>query len=147
MGNDNNNNTCDSRKRNSLICSVTLLFLLLSTRFVEVPAFSPTTQRFQRSITRSTIHTLTLEDRRNIQLFESNKDDENNEININKPILPFEKDSSDGSTNDSTSTGGSTTANGTTAAIDYSKIKPQVVPQRWVQLAYLSLLALLSDWV
>ena len=31
--------------------------------------------------------------------------------------------------------------------IDYSKITPQVVPQRWVQLAYLSLLALLSDWV
>jgi hypothetical protein len=31
--------------------------------------------------------------------------------------------------------------------IDYTKIKPQAVPQRWVQLAYLSLLALLSDWV
>ncbi len=31
--------------------------------------------------------------------------------------------------------------------IDYSKVKPKVVPQRWVQLAYLSLLALLSDWV
>lgn len=31
--------------------------------------------------------------------------------------------------------------------MDYSQIKPQVVPQRWVQLAYLSLLALLSDWV
>mmetsp|Transcript_53072 Transcript_53072/g.128797 ORF Transcript_53072/g.128797 Transcript_53072/m.128797 type:complete len:638 (+) Transcript_53072:3-1916(+) len=31
--------------------------------------------------------------------------------------------------------------------IDYTKVKPQVVPQRWVQLAYLSLLALLSDWV
>lgn len=37
----------------------------------------------------------------------------------------------------------------TTAAglVDYSQMKPQVVPQRWVQLAYLSLLALLSDWV
>jgi hypothetical protein len=32
-------------------------------------------------------------------------------------------------------------------AIDYSQIEPQVYPQRWVQLAYLSLLALLSDWV
>jgi hypothetical protein len=31
--------------------------------------------------------------------------------------------------------------------IDYSQIEPQVYPQRWVQLAYLSLLALLSDWV
>lgn len=32
-------------------------------------------------------------------------------------------------------------------AIAYSQIKPKVSPQRWVQLAYLSLLALLSDWV
>lgn len=31
--------------------------------------------------------------------------------------------------------------------IDYTKVKPQVYKQRWVQLAYLSLLALLSDWV
>ena len=31
--------------------------------------------------------------------------------------------------------------------IDYLKMKPAVSPQRWVQLAYLSLLALLSDWV
>eukprot|EP00526_Cylindrotheca_closterium_P018958 CAMPEP_0113638334 /NCGR_PEP_ID=MMETSP0017_2-20120614/20075_1 /TAXON_ID=2856 /ORGANISM="Cylindrotheca closterium" /LENGTH=543 /DNA_ID=CAMNT_0000549423 /DNA_START=88 /DNA_END=1719 /DNA_ORIENTATION=- /assembly_acc=CAM_ASM_000147 len=33
------------------------------------------------------------------------------------------------------------------ATIDYTKMKPQVYSQRWVQLAYLSLLALLSDWV
>jgi len=33
------------------------------------------------------------------------------------------------------------------ATIDYTKMKPQVYRQRWVQLAYLSLLALLSDWV
>jgi FLVCR family feline leukemia virus subgroup C receptor-related protein len=32
-------------------------------------------------------------------------------------------------------------------AIDYTNVEPQVSPQRWVQLAYLSLLALLSDWV
>jgi hypothetical protein len=31
--------------------------------------------------------------------------------------------------------------------IDWSQVKPQVYPQRWVQLTYLSLLALLSDWV
>lgn len=31
--------------------------------------------------------------------------------------------------------------------IDLTTVKPQVYPQRWVQLAYLSLLALLSDWV
>jgi FLVCR family feline leukemia virus subgroup C receptor-related protein len=33
------------------------------------------------------------------------------------------------------------------STIDYSGMKPQVVPQRWIQLGYLSLLALLSDWV
>lgn len=32
-------------------------------------------------------------------------------------------------------------------AVDYSSMKPQVSPQRWVQLGYLSMLALLSDWV
>ena len=32
-------------------------------------------------------------------------------------------------------------------AIDYTTIKPEVSPQRWIQLGYLSLLALLSDWV
>lgn len=55
----------------------------------------------------------------------------------------------DDNSNGSTSTNGHI-VNGNAearAAIDYSKIKPQVVPQRWVQLAYLSLLALLSDWV
>ena len=35
----------------------------------------------------------------------------------------------------------------TVVAIDYTNMKPQVFQQRWVQLAYLSLLALLSDWV
>jgi len=33
------------------------------------------------------------------------------------------------------------------APIDYTKVKPQVYQQRWVQLGILSLLALLSDWV
>jgi FLVCR family feline leukemia virus subgroup C receptor-related protein len=32
-------------------------------------------------------------------------------------------------------------------SIDYTTVKPQVSPQRWIQLGYLSLLALLSDWV
>ena len=31
--------------------------------------------------------------------------------------------------------------------IDYSAMEPKVYPQRWVQLGYLSLLALLSDWI
>jgi len=31
--------------------------------------------------------------------------------------------------------------------IDLTKVKPRVYPQRWVQLGYLSLLALISDWV
>lgn len=39
---------------------------------------------------------------------------------------------------------GSGDANG---AIDLTKVSPQVYPQRWTQLAYLSALALLSDWV
>lgn len=35
----------------------------------------------------------------------------------------------------------------TNGEIDYSNLKPKVYKQRWVQLAYLSLLALLSDWI
>jgi hypothetical protein len=31
--------------------------------------------------------------------------------------------------------------------VEFSGMQPQVYPQRWVQLTYLSLLALLSDWV
>ena len=31
--------------------------------------------------------------------------------------------------------------------IDFANMMPQVYPQRWIQLAYLSLLALLSDWI
>jgi Major Facilitator Superfamily len=30
---------------------------------------------------------------------------------------------------------------------DFASVKPRVYPQRWIQLAYLSLLALLSDWI
>ena len=33
------------------------------------------------------------------------------------------------------------------AVVDYSILEPEVYPQRWVQLGYLSLLALLSDWI
>jgi len=118
--------------RNTLICSIRLLLLFLV--YVQVPAFS------QRSITRSTIHIFKTENRRNIKLFKTNKDDESNGI---KSIRPTDKDVSDGRQNGSNSAVGSMTTNGITT----SKIKPQVVPQRWVQLAYLSLLALLSDWV
>jgi FLVCR family feline leukemia virus subgroup C receptor-related protein len=35
----------------------------------------------------------------------------------------------------------------TTSLVDYSNMHPQVYPQRWVQLGYLSILALLSDWI
>lgn len=39
-------------------------------------------------------------------------------------------------------------ANGATnGEVDYSKMEPKVYPQRWIQLAYLSALALLSDWI
>ncbi len=35
----------------------------------------------------------------------------------------------------------------TSAEIDFSKLKPQVYDQRWIQLGYLSVLALVSDWI
>lgn len=35
----------------------------------------------------------------------------------------------------------------TNGDIDYTKMKPQVYKQRWIQLGYLSMLALLSDWI
>lgn len=35
----------------------------------------------------------------------------------------------------------------TNGDVDYSKMKPQVYSQRWIQLGYLSMLALLSDWI
>ena len=35
----------------------------------------------------------------------------------------------------------------TNGETDYTKLKPKVYQKRWVQLAYLSLLALLSDWI
>ncbi|KAI2504937.1 major facilitator superfamily-like protein [Fragilaria crotonensis] len=39
------------------------------------------------------------------------------------------------------------TAGSTTSLVDYTNMHPQVYPQRWVQLGYLSILALLSDWI
>lgn len=38
-------------------------------------------------------------------------------------------------------------AGSTTSLVDYTNMHPQVYPQRWVQLGYLSILALLSDWI
>lgn len=73
---------------------------------------------------------------RTVQLYEKSTNDESDNINRKEP--------------NSSETGGavkSTTSEGAIVEIDYSNVKPQVVPQRWVQLAYLSLLALLSDWV
>jgi len=35
----------------------------------------------------------------------------------------------------------------TNGDVDYSKIEPKVYKQRWIQLGYLSMLALLSDWI
>mmetsp|Transcript_50760 Transcript_50760/g.57487 ORF Transcript_50760/g.57487 Transcript_50760/m.57487 type:complete len:553 (+) Transcript_50760:72-1730(+) len=148
-----NNNDCDNNSftstaygsRNTLIYSVRLLLLFLV--YVQVPAFTPTTQTFQRSTftrttqtfqrsKRSTIYIFTTENRRNIKLFKTKKDDENSFM---QPI----KDASDDNENGINSAVGNMTTNGITTF----KIKPQVVPQRWIQLAYLSLLALLSDWV
>lgn len=46
-----------------------------------------------------------------------------------------------------TRTSTSLNSDATNGEIDYKNLKPQVYKQRWVQLAYLSLLALLSDWI
>eukprot|EP00536_Pseudo-nitzschia_multiseries_P008142 jgi/Psemu1/325084/estExt_fgenesh1_pg.C_2020002 len=59
----------------------------------------------------------------------------------------FEKNEDKDGIDDTGVLGSPMTTNGVATRIDYSEVKPQVVPQRWVQLAYLSLLALLSDWV
>jgi len=72
-------------------------------------------------------------------LFAVNDDDNNNDSN-NDTI-----ETANGDVNGIMNT--DTNLETAAAIVDYSKIKPKVVPQRWVQLAYLSLLALLSDWV
>lgn len=113
----------------SLIGTVAWMVLLsgLSANFKNVSAFSPGNQCLRRSQTSPIKNGLKLKKyrsrqpmQRSVQLFERKKDTDNNGI--------------DG-------------AESSAVQIDYTKIKPQVVPQRWVQLAYLSLLALLSDWV
>jgi len=120
-----------------------ILFSGLSTNVVDVSAFSTATQCLQITKTSPIVNALKLKNRsfqtqtmsRTVQLYERNKDEENDNTNDTDP-LPS-----------GTALGTSTTSDGATVQIDYSKVKPQVVPQRWVQLAYLSLLALLSDWV
>ncbi len=113
----------------SLIGTITWMVLLsgLSANFENVSAFSTGTQCLRRSQTGPIKNALKLKEyrspqqtQRSFQLFERNKDTDSNSING---------------------------AESSTVQIDYTKIKPKVVPQRWVQLAYLSLLALLSDWV
>lgn len=129
------------------------LFSGLSTNVVDVSAFSLSTQFLQRTKTSPIVNALKLKNRsfqtqtmsRTVQLYERNKDGESDNIKGTDPAPSV----TGGVTNDSknSAVGTSTTSNGATVQIDYSKVKPQVVPQRWVQLAYLSLLALLSDWV
>lgn len=103
-----------------------LMALLTSDGFVS--AFSLRTQCLQRNIIRSTPNLLKLNDRPSFQTRTGTaRLNEKNENTDRDSIV--------------------TDTNGSVAEIDYSKIKPQVVSQRWVQLAYLSLLALLSDWV
>jgi len=123
------------------------LFSALS-MVVDVSAFSSATQCLQRTKMSPMVDGLRLKKNhafrpvsRKVQLYERNKDEESGNNNING--------SDQSATNEPTISplGTSTTSNGASVQIDYSKIKPQVVPQRWVQLAYLSLLALLSDWV
>lgn len=107
-----------------------------SKNVVDVSAFSLATQCSQDTKALSKANALNLRTNqpfriksRSFQLYERNKDDESDTSDDTDPILSG-TGKKDGS-----------------AEIDYSQVKPQVVPQRWVQLAYLSLLALLSDWV
>lgn len=109
------------------------IILGLSTRVAIVSAFSSPTQCLQKNTLRPTINVFKSKKKeafptitQSVRLYEKNEDDEIDNMNV---------------------LGSSITTNGVSAEIDYSKVKPQVVPQRWVQLAYLSLLALLSDWV
>ena len=136
-----------------LIGTVTwmMLFSAPSTNVVGVSAFSLVTQYLRRTKTSPIFIVQRLKnDRsfqtisRNFQLYERNKDDESDNMMGVDPI----PSGTGGATDDPTNTLGTSTApNGASVQIDYSKVEPQVVPQRWVQLAYLSLLALMSDWV
>lgn len=104
-----------------------LLFMALLSSDGFVSAFSSRTQCLQRNIIRTPP----------------------NSLKLNRPSFPTRtgiarlNEKNENTDRDSIVTD----KNGSVAEIDYSKIKPRVVPQRWVQLAYLSLLALLSDWV
>ena len=107
------------------------LMLGLSTQTRTVSAFSLSTQCSRLTIPSPINNALKINQSfqkrsRTSQLYERNSGDESDKI---------------------AATENSMTSKGATAQIDYSNVKPQVVPQRWVQLAYLSLLALLSDWV
>lgn len=132
-------------------CSWTILFFASSICVVHVSAFSQSNQCLRKTHSSSIINPLMLKKNptyrltsRTTKLYESKKDNESDKINSKDPT----SSGTGGITKDSTkSLGRSSTSNTDVAELDYSKIKPQVVPQRWIQLAYLSLLALLSDWV
>ena len=113
--------------------TMTLIILGLLTRAGDVSAFSSPTQYSQKTTLRPTV---TVFKSNNKQLFPT----------ITRSVRLHEKNEDE--EGDNTSVFGSPgTTHGVAVEIDYSKVVPQVVPQRWVQLAYLSLLALLSDWV
>lgn len=61
-----------------------------------------------------------------------------------KPFSTWNKGKSVNYARVSTKTRLRSTTNGD---VDYSKLEPKVYNQRWIQLGYLSLLALLSDWI
>eukprot|EP00532_Pseudo-nitzschia_australis_P005701 CAMPEP_0168167234 /NCGR_PEP_ID=MMETSP0139_2-20121125/2443_1 /TAXON_ID=44445 /ORGANISM="Pseudo-nitzschia australis, Strain 10249 10 AB" /LENGTH=585 /DNA_ID=CAMNT_0008084467 /DNA_START=291 /DNA_END=2048 /DNA_ORIENTATION=- len=119
----------------ALMGTFTLMLIILGllTRAGDVSAFSSPTQYLQKTTLRPTVTVFKSNDRqlfptitRSSRLHEKNEDKEGDNTSV---------------------FGSSMTTNGVPVEIDYSKVVPQVVPQRWVQLAYLSLLALLSDWV
>lgn len=123
-----------------------LLFSGFSTTVHDVSAFSPSFASRQELKMRPILNGLRVNTNqllpimpKSIKLFGRNSDDESDKIDAVNSVFPG---NGEGSTDSA-----SKTVDGSSIEVDYSKVKPQVVPQRWVQLAYLSLLALLSDWV
>ena len=128
-----------------------VLFSGLCIYISDVSAFSLTTRCFGRSHISPLVSSHTVNQKQpvralsgTIKLYESNKGNERDKIDVTYPIT---SDTGDKSKDSKQGVGKSSNSNGEKGELDYSQVTPQVVPQRWVQLAYLSLLALLSDWV
>jgi Major Facilitator Superfamily len=117
--------------------SLVIIFLL---GCISTEAFATRPALWQRQVTSSRM------DRSPIQLISLSKKRSSSSTTLKDQNNNENKDESD---NDLMRTNGSihTVSDSTMSAIDYTTMKPQVYSQRWVQLGYLSILALLSDWI